>query len=127
MHIQMYARHGLEPTSDIRDYVRHRLPFALARVEHHIRQVTVRLRDLNGPKGGVDMHCQVHVQMSTAGVPDVVIEATDSHLQTAVDHALARAARHVVRRLKRWQDGVQGAVRGKLRRTRPDDSADVGM
>ena len=41
----------------LRDYIERRVRFALERLARPIRKVHVQLRDLNGPKGGVDKSC----------------------------------------------------------------------
>ena len=45
-----------EMSGQLRDYAERRLAFALRRFRQHIRNVRVRLVDLNGPKRGIDGH-----------------------------------------------------------------------
>ena len=69
-----------------------------------IERVSVRVKDVNGPRGGVDQLCRIKVVMR--GRPSVIFESRDSSLNAAVDVALA---------------GVQRAVRRTTarRRTKP--------
>ena len=62
-------------------------------------RVTVRLSDINGPKGGVDHKCLIKVVLS--GLPSVVVERQDSGLQRAVNAAIAAAAQAVRRSVQR--------------------------
>jgi putative sigma-54 modulation protein len=47
-----------EPDS-LRTYAERRLAFALDRFENHARCVSVRIRDINGPRRGVDSRCSI--------------------------------------------------------------------
>jgi ribosome-associated translation inhibitor RaiA len=59
----------------------------------------VRLRDVNGPRGGVDMGCRVVVWLR--GRKAVIVDAVDRDLYAAVDLAAAKLREAVRRRLKR--------------------------
>ncbi len=43
---------------------RRRLEFALGRCGGRVRSLTVRLADLNGPRGSVDKHCLVAIRLT---------------------------------------------------------------
>ena len=90
--------------ADASDYVQRKLCKKLARFGSSIECVSVRVKDVNGPRGGVDQLCQIKVVMR--GQPSVIFESRDSSLNAAVDVALA---------------GVQRAVRRTTarRRTKP--------
>ena len=89
-------------TENIREQVRSRLAFALARFSERIRNVTANLIDLNGRKGGVDKQCRLIVQLCPNGT--VTIEETDSNVSAAIARAADRAGHTVSRALKRWRD-----------------------
>ena len=78
-----------------------RLRFVLRRLAWLVPRATVQLSDVNGPRGGVDKRCQVELSTQHGGVLVVTTVARD--WRTALDGALARAARAVVRRLRRVQ------------------------
>jgi ribosome-associated translation inhibitor RaiA len=59
----------------------------------------MRLSDINGPRGGVDKHC--HLQVVLKGLPDVVIEDTEADMYVAINRAVDRAGRTVVRKINR--------------------------
>lgn len=83
----------------IRDYAARRLSFALRRFERRIDSVTVRVRDLNGPRRGVDARCSMIAQL--AGGRQVVVEATTEAPFASVTRAAARLREAVARELGR--------------------------
>ena len=64
-----------------------------------IERTSVRIDDVNGPRGGVDKSCRIKVVLS--GLPSVVVEEQDASLHAAFDRALARVHRTVREALKR--------------------------
>jgi ribosomal subunit interface protein len=86
-------------TRAIRGYVERRIGFALSSRDEHINQIRVRLSDINGPRGGEDKCCQIHVVLPK--LADVIIEDTETDLYVAIDRAVDRASRNVDRRLSR--------------------------
>ncbi len=100
MQIKIQAQ-SFSLTSALQDHVQRRLRFALTSGADHIQRVMVRLSDINGPRGGQDKRC--HIQVVLKGMPDVVIDDTESDLYAAISRAVARASRSVARRLRRRQ------------------------
>ena len=98
MQINIQAR-GFELTDALRSHTLLRLRFALGWAGHHLRKVSVRLSDENGPRGGEDKRCRIRV--GVAGPQDVVIEDTETDLYVAIDRATDRAGRVLARRLER--------------------------
>lgn len=101
MHIDIQAR-NFSLTNALSGHVKRRLGFALSSRDIHIQRVTVRLSDINGPRGGADKCC--HIQVVLPQLPDVVIEDTEVDLYAAIDRAADRAGRTVDRRLARNRD-----------------------
>ena len=93
---------GFEVTDGLRDYVQRRLDFALDWAKHEVRRITINLSDINGPRGGKDKRCQMHIPLS--GHRDVVIQDTESDLYAAIDRAADRASQTLDRRLRRIKD-----------------------
>ena len=81
------------------DYYRQQLSLALAYCSGHVRQVVVRLSDNNVSRGCVQKRCRIQVVL--AGMPDVVIDDTQTDLYAAIDRAVARTKRTVVRKVDR--------------------------
>ena len=90
-----------------------RLQFVLRRIQWLVPRATVRLSDVNGPRGGVDKRCQV--ELDTDGNGKVVITSVARDWRSAIDNALARAARVL---LRLWQRGRQPVRSGDRRATR---------
>jgi ribosome-associated translation inhibitor RaiA len=90
---------GFPLTDALRERVKRRMGFALGGRDENIQRVEVRLSDINGPKGGKDMCCQIRIVLSR--IPDVVIKDTETDLCVAIDRAFDRAGRSVARQLSR--------------------------
>ena len=81
-----------------RQQVERRVRMTLARMQGLVQQARVSLRDINGPRGGVDKQCQV--TLTTAGYGTLVVVAKAEHPQGALHQALQRAT-HALARV--WQ------------------------
>ena len=81
--------------------LRWRLRQALARLEGPVRQVTLTLADINGPRGGLDQHCQLVIALE--GDAPLVIQERAETVQQATGHAIARARRNLAKRIKKRQ------------------------
>lgn len=93
---------GFTLTEGLRDYVMKRLAYGLNHGDEAITRVSVRLSDINGPRGGEDKRCFIEVRLKTA--PAVVIEDTEADLYVAIDRAAERAGRTLARRLARQRE-----------------------
>lgn len=71
-----------------RDYIRRKLGRKLGKFSRHVERTSVRIEDVNGPRGGVDQRCRIKVVLR--GLPSVVVEERHEMLQAAIDGALAR-------------------------------------
>jgi putative sigma-54 modulation protein len=82
---------------------RHRFAFALGRFGLRVQSLSVRLRDLNGPRGGEDKLCTVAVQLH--GSPrEIVVRETDTDAAAAISRAADRTARAVARAIDAASD-----------------------
>lgn len=100
MQVLFKSRHP--HASDLRDLAERRVRFALRRLGWRVPRAEVQLSDVNGPRGGVDKRCQV--ELRTDGAGSVVVAAVASDWRTALDNALARAARFLMRQWRRGSD-----------------------
>ena len=98
MELQMVADE-FSLTPSLREHLEHRLRSAFAPARTRISRIAVRLRDLNGPRGGRDMLCQVCVRIP--GRPEVVIKEVQEDMYAAIDLAVKRAAYRARRLLTR--------------------------
>lgn len=101
MRIDIQSR-GFDLTEGLREHTARRLQFALNWASHDVRTVSVRLFDINGPRGGNDKRCRIQIPIS--GGQDVVIEDTESDLYVAIDRAADRTERSLARRLQRLRE-----------------------
>ncbi len=106
----------IRPTSDIQpdiaERVQRRLEFALGRFSSRVRSLSVRLKDLNGPRGGHDKQCQLDVRLIRPKRV-IIIEDVDAEIETAISRAADRASRAIARAI----DTAAGtrALRGPAR------------
>jgi ribosome-associated translation inhibitor RaiA len=98
MQIDIQSR-GFSSSDTFVSYSRQQLLNALAYCSGHVRQVVVRLSDINASRGCAQKRC--HIQVMLAGLPDVVIEDTQADLFAAIDRAVARTKRTVLRNVDR--------------------------
>lgn len=90
---------GVRLDDDERAYIKKKLGMKLGKFATSIERVSIRVKDVNGPRGGVDQLCRVKVVLS--GLPSVVFESRAASPRDAINGALTgaeRAVRAVVRR-----------------------------
>ena len=97
---------GVEADREFKERVRAKMGLRLGKFARHIERVTVRFKDVNGPRGGVDSLVRVKVVLS--GVPSVLVEDLAHDPMKAFDRASQRTER---------------AVRGALGRARSSGRA----
>src|SRR5690606_30873617 len=74
---------GAPITADDRDYVRQKLAARLAPFGKRVERASVRIEDVNGPRGGIDKRCRIKVVLS--GVTSVTAEEQEAVLRIAID------------------------------------------
>ena len=98
MQIDIQTR-GFSLTDALHSYSQRRVLGAMAYISGHVNRVFIRLSDINGPRGGADKCCRI--QIALAGIPAVVVEDTEVNMYDAIDRAVDRARRTVVRKVDR--------------------------
>ncbi len=88
-------------TDAIETHTREKLEHMTNNFGDRILKITVHMSDDNGPKGGIDKHCHIHVDMKK--LPTVVIEDSEDNLYTAIDNACHRAERAVRKTIEKVQ------------------------
>lgn len=88
--------------AELRDQTERRVRFVLRRLGWMVPRAEVHMSDLNGPRGGIDKRCQV--ELRTDGAGSVVVACVAADWRTALDNALERAARFLVRQ---WRRGTE--------------------
>ncbi len=84
---------------DDKAYIRRKFGMKLGKFARSIERVTLRLEDVNGPKGGVDQSCRIKVVLS--GLPSLMVEERSETINEAIDQALSRTAYAVRSQLQR--------------------------
>lgn len=110
MQIQIQTS-DLETPTGWREQVEKRVRFVLRRLRrlrHGIQHARISLRDVNGPRGGVDKECRVTLKRDGEG--EVVVRIQARTAQNALVAALHQAARRLVRSQQR-QRGSRRAQR----------------
>ena len=79
-----------------RAYIVRKLGMKLRKFATSIERVSVRVADVNGPRGGIDQRCRVKVVLS--GLPSVIVDRRHATKDAAIDTAL-RATEESVRRV----------------------------
>ncbi|HEY9506393.1 MAG TPA: HPF/RaiA family ribosome-associated protein [Gemmatimonadales bacterium] len=92
---------GLRLAPSERLYIRRKLGSKLSKFASSVERASVRLEDVNGPRGGVDHVCRIKVVLRA--LPSVVYEKRGAVLRAVIDGAL---------------DGVERAVRRSVQRRR---------
>lgn len=100
--MQVLFRSRDAQATELRDLTERRVRFVLRRLGWLVPRAEVQMSDLNGPRGGIDKRCQV--ELRTDGAGSVVVAAVASDWRTALDNALARAARYLLRQWRRGSD-----------------------
>jgi putative sigma-54 modulation protein len=98
---------GLEPSTEAREHVVRQVHFHLSRFGQEVRDISVRLVDVNGPKGGLDKRCRVRVRGPRYG--EAAVEEEGSDLRAAIDAAMHRLSRLVGRELERSREARRSA------------------
>ena len=101
MKIQIRFR-GIESSEALADYTTRRIHQHLSRFGGQVGGVTVRLTDVNGPKGGEDKRCQLTV--SGPRLRSVNLSETHADVLAAVDLALDRLANVLGRNIERERE-----------------------
>lgn len=107
MHIELLSHRDIQGT-DLRDALERRAERLLARVQEQIAELSVSLIDLNGPKGGVDSQCQAQAKLRDGQL--VVVRARSEHFGKAIDDAMQKLAKRILRLRKKTVEKRRSAV-----------------
>jgi putative sigma-54 modulation protein len=90
---------GLPPSKSLREHAERQARFHLSRFGVDLNSVDIRVRDVNGPRGGDDMECRVSAKGSRLGFATMAEISADAY--QSVGRALSRLARSIARNLER--------------------------
>jgi CBS domain-containing protein len=104
---------GVNLSDENRTEIRRKLGARLGKFGSSIERVSVRVEDVNGPRGGVDKTCRIKVVLS--GLPSVVFEHQEAVLDGAINGALAGTERAVRKALDRSRTKPVKALQTRTR------------
>jgi hypothetical protein len=110
--LAIHSRVSLQPAE--RERIRTRLGRKLAKYATHIERATIRIDDVNGPRGGADLLCKIKIVIS--GCPSIVVEERGSAVEEILVAAARVAARAVRREVERRGRSAAKPKRGKQAR-----------
>lgn len=84
-----------ESATMAREHAQGRIPRVLGKALHQVRQLSVRVGDLNGPRGGVDKFCTIDVVLH--GGRRLRVRSRHERLDAAVANASLRMRRLIQR------------------------------
>ena len=90
---------GFEPTPAIEEFTRTQLDSALRIFADMVVSVDVFMKDINGPKGGVDKQVLIRIRLRSSQV--VTVECTRANLYSAIAATAQRSKRTVRRTLRK--------------------------
>jgi CBS domain-containing protein len=90
---------GVHLSEDSRADIRRKLGRKLGKFATSIERVSVRVKDVNGPRGGIDQLCRIKVVLSE--LPSVIFDHRDASAEVAISGAIAGAERAVRKALQR--------------------------
>ena len=88
--------------AELRKLAEHRVSVVMRRLTWLVPTAKVHMSDVNGPRGGVDKRCKVELGTDTSGT--VVVTSLARDWRSALDAALLRAARALVRLWRRGHE-----------------------
>ncbi len=99
----------VEFSQDTATAMERRLHYALSRFDHAIGGVTVRITDINGPRGGHDKECLIVVRLRQGG--EVMVQGNGSDSMSVLNQCADRVSRAVARELDRRRSTPIRAIR----------------
>lgn len=90
---------ALDTSGPLREHLLRAIHFHLSRFGRELSSVSARIGDINGPKGGIDKRCQLHVRGPRIGTFLVAEVSADPY--AAVDACAERAGHSLGRQLER--------------------------
>lgn len=97
----------LDASNALKNHATRRLQFGLRRFGHAINGVTLRVSDVNGPRGGVDKRCHIIAHGPRLGT--IAVDELHGDIYLAVDAAVERLSRTVGRELARVRSNQRAA------------------
>jgi len=94
--------HHIPVSDDLATHAQTRFAAALGQHDGWVTNVTLRLEDVNGPKGGLDKRCHATISLKAGGT--IVVEEKTEDLYTAINAVADRAKQAVGRRIAKVRE-----------------------
>jgi len=91
------TKFGLTPA--LLNHTKRQLQTGLSGFNSHVQRVSVRLGDNNGPRGGQDKFCKLHVQLKNS--KSVFVQDVGADMYSVISKAIRRAGHNVNKRIAR--------------------------
>ena len=91
-----------ELTSALNSFIKQHTKKSMRACSDQVERIVVRLKDVNGPKGGDDKECSVEVKL--ANFAPIVVRKRSSDAYASIRQALGRASRTTLRKLGKRRD-----------------------
>ena len=95
----------VETTEVLRKYAARKLSVALRPFRAQVHHITLRLVDVNGPRGGVDARCSISAELING--QRLFVDATAAWPVAAISHAASRLG-DAMRRVHKRQTAHRG-------------------
>ncbi len=105
MHLDLHSR-TLPISAALGDLARRRFAHALGRFAHRVSNVSLRIDDVNGPRGGRDIECLAVVALSPSG--SLVVRGVYQTPAQGVSDILDRVRESILRHQERLVTALHG-------------------
>ena len=109
MRVQFNDRNALLSQAG-REHAQQKLAASLSKFGYRVNRVELTVQDNNGPKGGVDMECQVLIKLD--GLGEVYASMKAETVSAAISKAIRCSERAVAKRVQRAHPLARNQRRG---------------
>ena len=109
MRVQFNDRNALLSPAG-KEHARRKLAASLSKFGYRVNRVELTVQDNNGPKGGVDMECQVLVKLN--GLGEIYASIKAETISAAIAKAIRCSERAVAKRVQRSHPLARSQRRG---------------
>ena len=103
--------HDFTITQAMERFIQRKTRTMMSASQEQTERLVVRLRDINGPKGGQDKECSVEVTLPNFA--PIVVKKRSSNAYASISQALKRASRITLRRIAKRRVAEQKGVKPK--------------
>jgi putative sigma-54 modulation protein len=98
MDVTLDTRNVTVPAT-FRNRLTHRVSGFFSRFDHSVRKLHVTLKDVNGPRGGIDKVCQLNIELTDG--KQIIVQECSNRLVKSIGLSIRRARNLVARQLKK--------------------------